>query len=649
MKHLHLTIGPVQDFVARARRTRDLLAGSFLLSFLAGHAMAEIIRVSGQKIVFPDVHDDQGIATDPLLQAIMQSEKEEEVNPQPWIGSLPNRFQAQVYDDFQPEQVVQAVKGAWQKIANAVWDHVLAPIVSPESLTRAIWERQVENFWEINWVIGDESHLLDRRKYWRSYVPTTEGGDKCILMSHLQELSGYQRIRERKQQDQFWWQVREKVGDYQLNEKDRLSAIGLIKRLYPLVAKEALGWELPTQAIRFPSTYSLAAFPWILRALQNESQKAQDFARLAMQNRLPTVSAIQLFPSLKKQIEQTPEGRGFASLDGRILFPSPLARESEHLEQKVQKKLQSTLSQLIKAMKGEPPTYYALLLMDGDQLGKMLQSHSSPKVVSQALADFTDGLAQEVSARDGITVYAGGDDVLALMPVQSALAIAVNLREKYQQAFRKKKMHATLSAGLVFAHYHAPLQDVVKYGHHLLDDIAKSKTGRDSLAVGIYRTSGPDLVWSAPWEMAYDQTDEQRVTRLEQLAEQMNTDEALVSSQFLYKLRKLYDQTLCLPDLQTEQKEKETPSPLFVSDEEESKQILVQLLTADYLRIKGWHPKWDPEEVQKRMEAIVELCQRHWYTQEGEERTLHHSTGDWSSDGVLLARFLAQKEEVQHA
>jgi CRISPR-associated protein Cmr2 len=287
--------------------------------------------------------------------------------------------------------------------------------------------------------------------------------------------------------------------------------------------------------------------------------------------------------------------------------------------------------------------------MDGDQLGKMLQSHSSPKVVSQALADFTDGLAQEVSARDGITVYAGGDDVLALMPVQSALAIAVNLREKYQQAFHKKKMHATLSAGLVFAHYHAPLQDVVKYGHHLLDDIAKSKTGRDSLTVGIYRTSGPDLVWSAPWEMAYDQTDEQRVTRLERLAEQMNTDEALVSSQFLYKLRKLYDQTLCLPDLQTEQKKKETPSPLFVSDEEESKQILVQLLTADYLRIKGWDPKWDPEEVQKRMEAIAEICQRHWYTQEGEERTLHHSTGDWSSDGVLLARFLAQKEEAQHA
>lgn len=649
MKYFHLTIGPVQDFVVRARRTRDLLAGSFLLSFLAGHAMAEILDVPGQKIIFPDVHDDLGIATDPLLQAIMQSKKEKRVNPQPWIGSLPNRFQAQVYNNFRPEQVVQAVKDAWLKIAKAVWDHVLAPIVSPESPTRSIWERQVKNFWEINWVIGDESRLLDRRKYWRSYVPTIEDGDKCILMSHLQELSGYQRIRERKQQDQFWLQVRKKVGDYQLNEKDRLSAIGLIKRLYPLVAKKALGWELPIQAIRFPSTYSLAAFPWILRALQNESQKAQDFARFAIKNRLPTVSAIQLFPSLKKQISQTPEGLDFASLDGRILFSSPLARESEHLEQTMQKKLQSTYSQLIKAMKGEPPNYYALLLMDGDQLGKMLQSHSSPQVVSQALADFTNGLTQEVNARDGITVYVGGDDVLALMPVQSALAIAVHLREKYQQAFRKRKMHATLSAGLVFAHYHASLQDVVKYGHYLLDDIAKAKTGRDSLAVGIYRTSGPDLVWSAPWEIAYDQNDEQRITRLERLAEQMNADEALVSSQFLYKLRKLYDQTLCLSDLQTEQKKNVTLSPLFVPNEEESKQILVQLLTADYLRIKGWDSKWDPEEVQKQMEAIVELCQRHWYTQEGDERTLHHSTGEWSSDGVLLARFLAQKEEDQHA
>ncbi|WP_255724622.1 type III-B CRISPR-associated protein Cas10/Cmr2 [Shimazuella soli] len=37
-KKMHFTIGPVQEFVAQSRRTRDLLASSFLLSYLAAHA-----------------------------------------------------------------------------------------------------------------------------------------------------------------------------------------------------------------------------------------------------------------------------------------------------------------------------------------------------------------------------------------------------------------------------------------------------------------------------------------------------------------------------------------------------------------------------------------------------------------------------------
>ncbi|MDQ3773077.1 MAG: hypothetical protein M3461_01130 [Pseudomonadota bacterium] len=37
---LHFTLGPVQGFVAQARRTRDLWGGSFLLSWLFRHCHA---------------------------------------------------------------------------------------------------------------------------------------------------------------------------------------------------------------------------------------------------------------------------------------------------------------------------------------------------------------------------------------------------------------------------------------------------------------------------------------------------------------------------------------------------------------------------------------------------------------------------------
>lgn len=92
---LHFSIGPVQDFVAQARRTRDLLAGSFLLSYLSGCAMAYITEHKG-KIVFPRVHED------PLVKAIRKSGLKEPHVDGPWIGSLPNRFTASIPEDFRP-------------------------------------------------------------------------------------------------------------------------------------------------------------------------------------------------------------------------------------------------------------------------------------------------------------------------------------------------------------------------------------------------------------------------------------------------------------------------------------------------------------------------------------------------------------------
>ena len=51
MRRLMVSIGPVQGFVAQARRTRDLWAGSFLLSWLTGKAMAAVTAAGGRILV----------------------------------------------------------------------------------------------------------------------------------------------------------------------------------------------------------------------------------------------------------------------------------------------------------------------------------------------------------------------------------------------------------------------------------------------------------------------------------------------------------------------------------------------------------------------------------------------------------------------
>lgn len=49
---LALTVGPVQDFIAAARRTRDLWFRSHLLSEIS-KAAAKSLRDQGGKLIFP--------------------------------------------------------------------------------------------------------------------------------------------------------------------------------------------------------------------------------------------------------------------------------------------------------------------------------------------------------------------------------------------------------------------------------------------------------------------------------------------------------------------------------------------------------------------------------------------------------------------
>jgi len=59
MEHLlAIALGPVQEFIATARRTRDLYAGSRLLSEAAARAAKALAREVGAKnLIFPAPED----------------------------------------------------------------------------------------------------------------------------------------------------------------------------------------------------------------------------------------------------------------------------------------------------------------------------------------------------------------------------------------------------------------------------------------------------------------------------------------------------------------------------------------------------------------------------------------------------------------
>src|SRR6266540_2914839 len=97
-QYFHFTIGPVQGFVAQARRTRDFWAGSFILSWLSAIAMLAVKKQSGE-ILFP--------LPDVSYLAWVEGNG---TGVKPRQGSIPNRFKAVVGTGFDPMSVVDAVQ-----------------------------------------------------------------------------------------------------------------------------------------------------------------------------------------------------------------------------------------------------------------------------------------------------------------------------------------------------------------------------------------------------------------------------------------------------------------------------------------------------------------------------------------------------------
>jgi CRISPR-associated protein Cmr2 len=209
-----------------------------------------------------------------------------------------------------------------------------------------------------------------------------------------------------------------------------------------------------------------------------------------------------------------------------------------------------------------PSDYYAVLFMDGDQMGKWLsgthedlpkfaeilhpqvreqlkgqsnwqtvlqtQRLMSPSLhaaISEALANFALNavpfVVEELHA--GRLVYAGGDDVLALLPLVDVLPAARKLRALFSGEAKRfdndilvefmskqwtgwiewegRKLltmgnRATASIGIVVAHRLHPLRDVLRQGREAEED-AKELYERNAICVRWLKRSGEQVQMGA--------------------------------------------------------------------------------------------------------------------------------------------------------
>jgi CRISPR-associated protein Cmr2 len=528
------TLGPVQGFIAQAWHTRDLWAGSFLLSWLAAKAMVAVRSQTGC-IKFPEVD------LDPLILAMEQR------RGQPVLATVPNQFKATVPAGFDAKEVEAAVQGSWRGLGDAVYDRFVAPVVSAHygRGTKDIWERQIAGFWEISWVLGKpdgmEGTWIVARKNWRNHRQPDQGGERCRLMGEWQEISGHDRLGEHRQRDDFWKAMQ--GGDHlELRDGERLCAIALVKRFFPRLSRhklcDTIGWVPggdPDRTGSWPSLGHIAAASWLSEVAREEevATSCDSFASYVQDRlspchfreqhpRIACVAAIEsrafstgprTFPQLDANFFRLDDLRNRNSLPLYNRHNNAIGKRED---ERARSGLIALHNAIVDAAKEagvkfvEPPPYYAMLLMDGDEVGELLDGNQDVQV-SRGLSAFTKEVeALFTTGQDriqGIAIYAGGGDVLALTTLEAAIPAAVRLARAYRDAFAqqgvstKQKELPDISGAIVFADHHEQFRAVVTEAHDLLKNRAKDGNGRASLAVAVLMPSGIAVSWVGKWQL----------------------------------------------------------------------------------------------------------------------------------------------------
>ncbi len=600
-QYLHFTLGPVQGFVSQARRTRDFWAGSFLLSWLTAHAM-KAVQNAGGTIKMPSVDGDK------LLARLGGNS-----GNGPSVGSLPNNFIAQIADGVDGTIAVNAVQGAWKALADAVWEH---DHLEYAGVSRSLWDSQIERFWDMAWVISDsdDAAVLAQRKNWRSYMPPETAGDKCTMMGEWQELSGIYSPAdksERKKQKTFWQIFSESKG-LDLRENERLCAIAYVKRRFVHVWESLdghQGWTLPTSV---PSVSYMAAVPWLKLVMDANDEglmaSFHDAAKGLNEDYGEWSTDI-----LKDACGNSRLKQKFSSLDGRLFFESEL-----------EKYKYKPLKPKLKALKEKfnvPSPFYAILMMDGDSLGETKKALADAKQdatsLSQALADFTKKVPNLVEEHNGFLIYAGGDDVLAILPLEDAMSCALACRNAYMDIFAGKGLENgtySISAAIEYAHMKLPLTMILKDAHKLLDDVAKDATGRDAIACRVWKPGGIQQTWAMPWSEAV-KDDTFILADLAKKLGENEQEEPAYASKLLYHIRETLD--------------------MLQGSSQISNEAIQKMLVADYVSsglLEGQSNKLEAAE--SLIKPLLEQCR---------EFKNKQATGKYSADGALLLRFLAHK------
>ncbi|MFK5953736.1 MAG: type III-B CRISPR-associated protein Cas10/Cmr2 [Desulfobacterium sp.] len=443
------------------------------------------------------------------------------------------------------------------------------------------------------------------------------------------------------------------------------------KRLFREEKKQDNDGKLRTP---FPSTVFLAAQDYLAQLAEDFSSYQTQAEKIIQLHNALGINKSNFPRSLPRMIHilnSHPEAKTFLQLDPQLaLFPEMVnsaaisrldqipKRDNERhdREKKIWQDLQKTVSELRKTTDtnnvdhrkkspnqgsqkaiGSPRTRLAVLVMDGDEMGKLVLGDPnrvkalwkdilSPETVnairgdekavktgwpelfnlprttgpaiqafiSRCLADFSHHMVPWVIEQEfsGRLIYAGGDDLMALMPADDALKAAARIQSLFSAPWvvdtqpdrrpwswfenqnsshsppshslwdpsnakkRFKAIHTfsdrvapehriipmlgesgSISAGIMYGHFKTRMGLLLENAHTMLELFAKEKSGRNSIGIGHFSRSGPKTRFAIPWKSpsVFPQEPTDHIQQITKVIEGFQSDK--IASTLPYKLK----------------------------------------------------------------------------------------------------------------
>ena len=494
-------LGPVQDFIAQARRTRDLWFGSHLLSELSRAAARSAATVGA--LIFPALADD-----DPELAPCDTGERDG-IPP----TSIANKIVVELTAGQDPQRAARSIRAAvfarWRAIADRVRADHAADL---RDGIDAVWNEQIDSLLEFEaaWAPIDRSYARVRQQ-----VEAALGGRRRLrtfgaILHHLQgaPASSLDGGRVSVLASPETRRARSATRRLLLGDGEHLDAVGVVKRR----------GGAPEQ---FLSVVNVAVAPWLRHAAQGPAAPHLAALRAAC-------DALEVDGRRLDRI--TRRGLPAAAIfpyNASVLFAQrlpdvfeELGATTERAEIKARAWEQSKLRPLLTAAGCEPCSYVACIVADGDRLGAAIDELSTPdahRALAKELGSFP-GEARRIVEQDhdGLLVFAGGDDVLAFVPVCRAIACAERLRHAFAAAIGgavTRAREVDRDAGHTSRDASTPTLSVGIGIGHVLDGMGHlrelgrraerhAKGTRNALAVLVDRRSGGESTWSAEWPTA---------------------------------------------------------------------------------------------------------------------------------------------------